>query len=333
MNLRNTKIGAWLALIRIQGSPLTPIALLIGYATVANDIITINVLPLVIAGTVAQWGVYVLNDVHDYEYDLDAKDDNKPLVAGDIQLHSARVIGVILLMFSLSLAFIHFPLIAFILFMLALIVGLIYDIRSKTDELRSLYMLVWGVMIIFIGALYAGEYNIYTILTSLTFGIYAMWIIWMDGLKDLGTGQPSIPGRLNAHVYKENGQLYIYGSYLFAILTLAVLSLEGLLLLLIPIIKYVNNPTAYWLTHILVSAVLIIIYMIMTGFNLVYHGKFDRAEFKKDIAKHTSVSVLTMLFIMLSFITLKSIVILVIGSVVWGLMWTKILYNELFYFP
>lgn len=332
MKLRNTKLGAWLALVRIQGSPLTPIALLIGYATVSNSIITTDVIPLIIIGTLGQWAVYILNDRHDYEYDLDAKNNDKPLVSGDIDTNTAGLAGITLSIYVLYGAYLSFPINSFIIFLLAFIVGIIYNLRSKTDEFRSLYMFIWGILIIFTGGSYAGRYTIYTFLTALIFGIFMMWIIWMDGLKDLGTGQPSIPEKMNAHLYIKNGKTMIFGSYQFSILTLLVLSLEGLLLLLIPIIKYYYTLDIFWLVHITVSSFLIYL-MIISGFNLVYHGEFNRSEIKKDIAKHTSIGVISMLFISLTFLDIFSIIIMLLGSVIWGLLWTKIMYGELFYFP
>lgn len=333
MKLQNTHVGQWLKLVRVQGTPLTVIPLLLGYATVENTILTYDVIPLIIVGVIGQWGVYVLNDVIDYKYDrMNNKD--KPLVDGTIHYMSAHIVSYLLIIISLIIVGIYFPVVSGLLYVIALVLGIIYNKRSKTDEYRSVYMLCWGIIIILVGATYSNVPNVFSIILSISFGLYMMWVIWEDAIKDIGTGQKSIPEtRLDSKLKTKDGKEYLDCSFRFGGAAWLIRFIMFILILFIPFTKIITNFIHLYDVVIFILSIPLGLVMFYTGHDIIYRGEFNRTEIKKSITKHTIWSAAFILTASLVFVDINSIFIMVLGSIIWGLIWTKVMYGELFYFP
>lgn len=339
MLLRNTYIGAWLSLIRIQSTPVTVLSLLIGYVSVTNTILTSHILPLILVGVLGHWGVYGHNDYVDRYEDKDAEKYHKPIPRGDINSNTAAIGISILIGGSIITAFWYFSIIPLVLYLFAVVIGIFYNYVSK-DTLYSPHLLgLWGVVVILLGAMYAGSPSAFTWPLAALIGLHMFWMTIEGNLKDIGKGEISLPEEYDCHIYEEDEEEHLFVTYRMAAIIHFLILIHFILFLLFPIIAIVSNFS----NIISITTLLYIIHLIITFFladrvwytvyQIIDQHPFDRDEIKRDIAKHTVIVVVTTLFISVLFTDVQSLIILILGSVVWGLGWQLIMYGDPFYFP
>lgn len=192
--LYETEIGKWLALGRIQSVPVTVISLCLGYLTVSETVFSLSIWPLVAVGLLGHLSVYMHNDIVDYEHDMRFK-DSKPLLEGldkDDAVDKQRS----LIMISLLFGAVYMGESSFFMFCLSVAVGLVYNIRSKSDWFSSLYLFIWGITITMTGALYHGSINDLTLMAAFAVGVQMFVFTVLGDIKDINADEPSIPHNL-----------------------------------------------------------------------------------------------------------------------------------------
>lgn len=188
----NTKLGKWIALIRLQSTPVTVVPLLLGYITVTQTLHR-DILPLIIVGALGHWGFYALNDVYDVEVDSQQGKEMKPLVDRDISYRRAEFASYGLIGMSLFGAVIWFNTFAASAYSIACVFGWYYNLYSSRRTFSSIVLGMWGVFIVLTGAAYASGWNTYTVYLSILFGVHMVWMTLIGDLKDIENDEKNIP--------------------------------------------------------------------------------------------------------------------------------------------
>lgn len=324
-----SRVRGTLSLISIPSTPVTVVSLLLGYTTYNPSILTVDAVPLIAAGALGHWAFYAANDVYDYGWDLRQERSSKPLVRRDLSVKSAVFISLFLGAVSLSIAVLYFPALSILGWIAAMMLGFLYDVRSKEDEYAAFYMASWGVVIIFTGSIYAGGVTFATVIMALLLGVHMLWMTIMGDLKDVGQGERSIPERLDCRVMEDEGYKHLWTSARFNVMAKLIILAQIALLLLLPVGDGLHETDVMFAYMAVIAGVVVW----ETFHEVLYQPGFDRDDMKTDIAKYEIVSVTSVLIISMSFVNPSSIGSLFVGSVVWGLSWQAILYGHPLRFP
>jgi 4-hydroxybenzoate polyprenyltransferase len=330
MRLYDTYLGKWLALMRIQSTPLTVVSLLIGYLTVSNWII--KVIPLIVAGALGHWGFYMMNDVFDVDIDREQGKEDKPLVEGDISPSTALAVSIISIICSLGIAVVYFSLGAALAYIGAASMGMVYDLRSKTDTYSSFYLGAWGFFIILTGALYAGSVNIITILVASLLSFHMIWMTVMGDIRDVDSNEPNLVHKYDCQlgmtsVTHENypGKTKLFKSIRFQMaVALPLLLIQYILALSITAI---DIDTLASVSPFIVTLI-VGYFFVQSGWTIGDNLPYTRDKTTKDIVKNEILALCMMLVVMFTFSPVLYIIMFGAGSIVWGLGWQIVQYRE-----
>lgn len=318
--LQKSYLGVWLKFVRIQSVPVSVITVSMGYATVSETILTLSILPLVGVTMLGHLGFYAMNDYFDYPEDALYKEDDKPLVAGDISMLQAHWGVWILTLLSISFAFIFFSITTFGVFIVGCLFAYIYNKRSKRDWFSGLYLSGWGIAVVLTGSLYAGGFNEFTAFVCVMIAIHMLIMTIQGDVKDLNAGEPSIPRELGCKTS---------GNHMF---TTVQMSLVMLLLDIASGLMLIGIVTKYNIAYAIPVLILWMFYAPINQF-IINQDKFKPDKLKKVIALYTIIAVIATLFASISFMGLESMIFMTICSVGWGLFWQKVQFGSALYFP
>lgn len=318
-----------LSLISIQSTPLTVGALLFGYATVEGTILKQEVVALAVMGAFHHWTFYSMNDVFDYGWDLGQNKTKKPLVAGYISKRQGEILALLLFVTSLLIGLVILPPLAFLLYLIAIIMGTIYNEKNKTSDYSFALLGEWGVAIVLVGGVYAGTINITTILVSLFLGAHMVWMTFEGNLKDMGYGESTLASRLGCQIKKNVSYRYMFTPIIFNVIALGLILAEAIILLLIPVSDGIHATDVIFVY----TAMLVSIAIFVTHSEVMRQKPFVRSEMAKDIALHEAVTVAGLAAVSLSYAGVLSILTLGVGTIVWGTITQTILYGHPLRFP
>lgn len=327
-----TTLREMLVLGRIQSVPLTVVPLAAGYGAVTGDIFTIDMLSLAVIGALAHLGVFAQNDIVDMDYDMRQGREDKPLVKGTLDVPTAGQFSFSTIILSLIISMFTSDLHVTGLMALAAIIGSVYNFTSKETPLGPPIMVAWGVVIVAIGSLFAGDYNLTSMLIGGVVGIHMAWIIIQGDYKDLYNGEDGLPQRLGVSLEvqdvrrgTERKYTAINKSRLIA-LSIAIVMVESVLVYLIFIEpgEFVTNLA------VLAGIMALLVFPAMMIFSLEDHVP---ERLKKRIVIHNALAVVVVSVALSSVISSYGVVAIGGGTVVWGLGWQKILYGRALYFP
>lgn len=322
------KIRGVLKVMSIQSTPLTVGALLFGYAAIEGTILTEDVIPLIVAGALAHWSFYSMNDLFDYKYDKRQRRTGKPLVSGEVSMRLGSAVSIATLGGSLLVAASTFNFGSLAVFVICFVIGGLYNYRNKETEKAFLFLAEWGIFIVLVGSIYAGEVNITSIVMALLLSVHMMWMTIEGNLKDVGNGEASLAKRYGCTV-KEAEYDYLYTTAPFNILVTLVLGFEVLLILLIPVSDGLHR------TDVLFAYLGIVVGVaILSSAGAVMRQKpFEVSEMTKDIALHECITVLGIAAVSLSYIGSLSVLTLGVGAILWGSLTQWLLYGHPLRFP
>jgi len=311
----------YLALVRVQSTPVTVIAMLLGYATHTGTILDPNAIWLVIVGTLGHWGFYAMNDVFDARFDRQAGRMDKPIVSGGLTRYDAAKATVILSSSSLAVAYITFPSLSFALYTLAAVIGTIYNITNKTNVHSTALMGFWGGLIVGVGWAF-GDGSIHHMPPlAVSVGVFMAWTAVMGNFKDMREPERSLPKMLGCKLV--NDRVY-FSKQMNNLIVLFLLSLTAS----ITAVSFGGD-----LVLMLYVATISSLGLWITGVEVFDVGVHDPRRIKKNIVKHTVVIVVALLSASLSFMGGLSVITAVVFSIGWGLMWQRVMYGDPFYFP
>jgi len=325
-----TKIRGVLSLVSIPSTPVTVVALLLGYASTAGTILEPAVIDLIIVGALGHWAFYGLNDIVDIEWDRRQGRDNKPLVRGDISPLTAGVVCSAMGIGSVIYALFSFTRIVFLFWLAACLFGLIYDYRSKKDVYSGAYMALWGTSVIYVGGIHSGR-GIGGTMVILAFlmGVHMFWMTVMGNLKDVGQGEKSIPERLDCKIINDDGYKHLWTSIRFNLASEITILTQVIFILLLPIGDgaHASDVGFIYLAIIWTAAIF------MRYEEVLYQPAFSEDSMKMDIAIFEIVTVMAILTVSISYTDILSVSLMILLSIGWGLISQTVLYGHPLRFP
>jgi 4-hydroxybenzoate polyprenyltransferase len=328
------KIAAYAKLLRLPGIGALGTTTLIGALTVGvYDLFDLGIVFLV--GSFSAVFGFLLNDYADVELDNLVDDlKKKPLVSGDISKRSALMIAILLILltfFLISLLYFEKPidtykLTAIICIILAGILGSVYDLYGKkiigSDFLVSISM----SFVFLFGALSFGQPTIITwIIFILTFNQALHMNAVEGGIKDADhdykMGVKNIA--LSSGVKVEGNTLFIpnnFKTFGFGI------RLFSAVLLFSPFVFFGYN---YYPWQIILLAVLTFI-LLGLSVRFLTMKIFNRSKIRKIIGIQSFLRYSLVPIMLIPIIGTLPSVILIIFPIVWYMIFTPLLGEELF---
>lgn len=322
MNIRNTKLGAWLALCRVQSTPLTLVTLSLGYAFTGGDILSLQIIPLLVVGATAHWGMYAMNEHLDREHDFLAGKLDKPMVKGEITELQAGTFVTVIVALSMGLALEYLGSVVASVWWVAILVSALYNLRSKKDWFSGLYLSIWAVAVVYSGALYGGSPELPTALLALALASHMLIMTMIGDIKDLREEEPSIPYMLGCEIELPDMSIsrvfYLFFAVVEGVEVLAILTLVyttgGQFVQIIGVL-FISAPMSY-MSH-----------------RITRSQMFNTRWLKGKIVVYEILSVILIISACMSMISLLDAGVLIGGTLAWGMGSQTVLYGDPLYFP
>jgi 4-hydroxybenzoate polyprenyltransferase len=328
------KIAAYAKLLRLPGIGGLGTTTLIGALTVGvYDVFDLFIVFLV--GSLSAVFGFLLNDYADVEIDNLVDDlKKKPLVSGDVSKKSALLLSIFLILiifFLISILYYEKPIdtnkfIAINCIILAGILGSIYDLYGKRI-IGSDFLVAISMSFVFLfGALSFGQPTIITwIIFVLTFNQTLHMNAVAGGIKDADhdykMGVKNIA--LTSGVKVDGKTLFIpnnFKSFGFGI------RLFSVVLLFLPFVFF---EYSYYLWQIILLAVLTFI-LLALSFKFLTMKIFDRSRIRKSIGIQSFLRYSLVPIMLIPIIGTLPSVIIIIFPIVWYIVFTPLLGEELF---
>jgi 4-hydroxybenzoate polyprenyltransferase len=328
------KIAAYAKLLRLPGIGGLGTTTLIGALTVGvYDVFDLFIVFLV--GSLSAVFGFLLNDYADVEIDNLVDDlKKKPLVSGDVSKKSALLLSIFLILiifFLISILYYEKPIdtnkfIAINCIILAGILGTIYDLYGKRI-IGSDFLVAISMSFVFLfGALSFGQPTIITwIIFILTFNQTLHMNSVEGGIKDADhdykMGVKNIA--LSSGVKVDGKKLFIpnnFKAFGFGI------RLFSVVLLFLPFIFF---EYSYYYWQIILLAVLTFI-LIVLSVKFLTMKIFDRSKIRKSIGIQSFLRYSLVPIMLIPIIGILPSVIIIIFPIVWYIIFTPLLGEELF---
>ena len=328
------KIAAYAKLLRLPGIGALGTTTLIGAITVGEyDLFALCIVFLV--GSLSAVFGFLLNDYADVELDNLVDDlKKKPLVSGDVSKKSALMIAIVLILLTfllISILYFEKPIDTYKFFAIICIIaagflGSIYDLYGKkiigSDFLVSISM----SFVFLFGALSFGQPTIITwIIFVLTFNQALHMNAVEGGIKDADhdykMGVTNMA--LSSGVKVDGDSLFIPNSFKafgFGI------RLFSAVLLFTPFVVF-GYEDSLW--HLILLVVFTFI-LLALSFRFLTMKIFDRSKIRKLIGIQSFLRYSLVPFMLLPIIGILPSVILIIFPIVWYIVFTPLLGEELF---
>lgn len=324
MDIKDTKLGQFLILFRVQSTPMTVMALLLGYATVEGTFVRGDVIPLVVAGALAHWGMFAMNDYVDREHDMQSKEDrsDKPLINGSVTVRDAAYAVYALCTLPLLVAVWSFNTESLGFFIAAYALGLAYNFKSKDTYLSPVLLGLWGTSVVLTGAQYARGLTIESVLMGVLMGLFMFWLTVLGDFKDVDQDEKSIPKALGVKVSGNGLLVKTHSFYQAAAIIIGSFSL---------IIVFLADGAPWWAY----AGALFFGSVGSWGTAEITLRRvwYDQKAIKKNITMHAGTLILAMALASSSYLGALSYFFAVAGTVAWQFTWQYILYGDPLYFP
>jgi len=328
------KVAAYAKLLRIPGLGGLAIPPVIGALTVGVLDINILVILFIIGSLSAIYG-FILNDYADVELDKLVKElQKKPLVSGEVSRRNALAISVFCIMFTFIFVFLlwrgmyldDYKFAAVLSIVLAGVLGSIYNIFGKKIVGSDFLVAIAMAFVFLFGALAFGKPTMLTwVIFILTFNQTIHMNAVEGGIKDSDhdykMGVKNIA--LVSGVKVSGNKILIPTSFKVFGMGIRVFSA---FLVFIPFV-FLNYDYYLWQIIILALATLLVLY---TSAKLITIKIFDRSKIRKFIGVQSYLRYSLVPIMLISIISLTYSVILIIFPIIWYIVFTPLLGEELF---
>lgn len=185
-------ITDWLRLADVSKIATTLLGPLSGYFIVSNSI-SLDFIYFLLIVPILHTGIFILNDVSDYEIDNSSDRNEKPLVSKEIDLNKAQIFGYTFLIFGCAAAFIAFHPLANVILWSGIGLGWLYNRVSSTTPFGVVILGCWGVVSVLFGAFVGGSPSIDILPIAFLFGIVLLHITYVSDITDIKSDPYSLP--------------------------------------------------------------------------------------------------------------------------------------------
>jgi 4-hydroxybenzoate polyprenyltransferase len=329
-----TKIAAYAKFLRIPGLGGLAIPPVIGALSVGVYDFNTLVILLIIGSLSAMYG-FILNDYSDVELDKLVKElQKKPLVSGEISRKNAVAISVFCILFAFLFTFILFrgtyfdeyKFAAILCIIFAGFLGSIYNLYGKKIVGSDFFVAISMAFVFLFGALAVGKPTLITwLIFLLTFNQTLHMNAIEGGIKD--SDHDHIMGVKNialASGVKVSGNRITIPAH-FKIFAMGI-RLFSAFLVFVPFVFY-GYEYHIWQIIILALATLIFLYF---SAKLVSIKNFNRNKIRKYIGTQSYLRYSLVPIMLISIIGLTNSLILIIFPIVWYIIFTPLLGEEMF---
>jgi len=329
-----SKVAAYAKLLRIPGLGGLAIPPVIGALTVGIYDINILVILFIIGSLSAIYG-FILNDYADVELDKLVKElQKKPLVSGEVSRKNALAISVFCIMFTFIFVFLlwrgmyldDFKFAAVLSIITAGVLGSIYNLFGKKIVGSDFLVAIAMAFVFLFGALAFGRPTMLTwVIFILTFNQTIHMNAVEGGIKDSDHDyKMGVKNIAFASGVKVSGnKIVIPASFKIFGMGIRVFSA---FLVFIPFV-FLNYDYYLWQIIILALATLLVLY---TSAKLITIKIFDRSKIRKFIGVQSYLRYSLVPIMLISIIGLTYSVILIIFPIIWYIVFTPLLKEELF---
>ncbi|MEF8848636.1 MAG: UbiA family prenyltransferase [Candidatus Thermoplasmatota archaeon] len=328
------KISAYAKLLRLPGIGALGIPPVIAALTMGiYDFFDLTI--VFIIGALSCIFGFLLNDYVDVEVDKLVEDlRKKPLVSGEISRKSALIISIILILvtfFFISLLykgeqFGQYKFFAVTSIIIAGCLGSIYNIYGKKIIGSDLLVAISVAFVFLFGALSYGQPNVATwIIFFLTFNNILYMNAIQGGLKDADHDYKMKVKNiaLKSGLEVSGGNIYVPFSFKILGMTIRIVSA---ILLFLPFILFNYNYYLWQITLLIVLTSLVLI----ISFKFLNLKKFDRNKIRRIIGFQSFLRYSLVPIMLMSIIDIKYSVILIIVPILWYIIFTNLVSEELF---
>lgn len=195
-----TSLRGWLSVGRVQSIPVTVLPASIAAFAAPGTISKVEYGLFVAVLACAHVGIYMHNEIQDYEHDIESGRTDKALVSGEAERSEVGKASLILLLVSEAAAVLLFGLEGIILLMSCILIGLFYNTHSKKIWFSEIYLGIWGFLITMTGAYYVSGPTLDIVTFGVAFGFYMVWMTYIGDYRDMTSDEANTLTALGARV-------------------------------------------------------------------------------------------------------------------------------------
>lgn len=317
------KLKTWAQTARVQTAAVTVFALWAGYISAGGSSIKyFGVLGLVGLCTHI-WG-FTMNEVYDAQYDAIFGDaEGHPIAQGLIDVEDAKSValisGILPVIFLTGFTLAIVPV---LLYCLSLLFGESYNRLSKDSPYAGLFLSVWALLLVLIGASTGATPTLATALLGLVFFIQILVQVMEGDLKDISGPENTLIERIGAKYDAETDKVKFENSFVVILYGMKSVELFAILW-----VVQMDTVSGWEYDIVLWSTMLLVTVSFLKTLGSAFFSGGDRDDIKKRASYHELTSIAAIGVALLSINVLAGLVAIAF-PIVWYVSANKILYND-----
>ena len=312
-------IKSWIKVFRLQTALVTALALWVGYVSTGQfelgDIVVLAIVGLL----THMWG-FGLNEVYDYEYDVqNQKSSGHPIATGKVERVRVKYASRASMVFAIFIIWMGSDgVLPPLMLGLSVIPGFAYNKYSKVHWWSNIYLSIWAFILVMAGALYVGEPNITTYLIAGALFIQIFVQVIEGDIKDIEGPESTFAGRFGTHVFNSfDVELNNYKRVKYSNTLLStVFTLKFIEAGLITMVGFLSVKYGSFEMFAYVGVMCIALLLFIHTLSNIFKKEYDRDRVKINSAKHelTSIAVIGISVSMVNFV---AGMIVLVAPIVW----------------
>jgi len=321
-------------LIRLQNVGTSLTAIIGALSAVGQNLYLLDFLMLFLMAAITNVGGQIHNDIVDFEIDKNSSDlKERPLVKGSFSKSSAKAMVLVCLAINVAIALFYFGgILAFGVLVASMIFGTLYNLYSKKIMGSDIFLSVsfalfalYGAMVVIPGFTSFSDVGLLTwIIVGMSFVHVQIMNSFQGGLKDVKNDAKmkakTLAVQLGVRVSKDD-ELSIPLSF-----SLFNLVFVALTVVFATIPFFVEQVSLSIVQKALI--VVLLAWMLSTGFRLLKMKKFDKSKIKHLIRNHELARFSLVPVLLFDVIGFFWLIFLVVEPLVWFVVFNYLLYGE-----
>jgi len=312
-------IKSWIKVFRLQTALVTALALWVGYVSTGQSQLG-DIVVLAIVGLLTHMWGFGLNEVYDYEYDVqNQRSSGHPIATGEVQRKRVKYASRASIVFAIFIIWMGSKgALAPLMLVLSVIPGFAYNKYSKVHWWSNIYLSIWAFILVIAGALYVGEPNIITYLIAGALFIQIFVQVIEGDIKDIQGPESTFAGRFGTHLFSSfDAELNDYTRIKYSnTLVSIVFSLKFIESALIGIVGFLSVTYGGFKMMAYVGLICIALLLFIYTLAKIFKKEYDRERVKINSAKHELTSI-AVIGISMSMINIVAGLIILVAPILW----------------
>ena len=321
-------------LIRLQNVGTSLTAVIGALSAVGQNLQMLDFVMLFLMAAITNVGGQIHNDIVDFDIDKNSSDlKERPLVKGSFSKTSAKAMVLVCLAINVGIAILYFGgILAFGVLVASMVFGTLYNLYSKKIMGSDIFLSIsfalfalYGAMVVIPGFSCLSDVGLLTwIIVGMSFVHVQIMNSFQGGLKDVKNdakmNAKTLAVQLGVRVSKDD-ELSIPRA--FALFNLVFVGLTVVFAAVPFVVEAVNLSLVQQ-----VLIVVLLVWMLSTGFRLLSMKKFDKSKIKHLIRNHELVRFSLVPVLLFNVVGIFWVVFLVVEPLVWFVVFNFLLYAE-----